>query len=167
MINEILKEKENLLSNAMSAIMATTDSKGLPNSSYAPIAIDDNGIIYIYISELSKHTSNINCNSSVSIMVIEDESICENIFARKRITIDGTGSIIERDSDLWLDKICLMDKKFDKTFSYLKNMHDFNLYQIKPNSGLLVYGFGKAFRLSGSNLSEVNHLNDKGHRTNK
>ena len=164
MVDEVLKAKDSLLENCKTSVLATVNESGIPNSSYAPIAIDEDGYIYIYISELSKHTSNLLSNSKISMMFIEDESKSENIFARKRITIDGDCIKIRRRSDLWSEKIKLMENTFDETFTFLKKMEDFHLFQIKPISGLLVYGFAKAYSLKGKKLSEVHHMNEQGHK---
>ena len=59
-MSEILTEaetqKNNLISNMNTIIMATTDKNDLPNSSYAPSYVDKNNHFYIYVSLLSKHT---------------------------------------------------------------------------------------------------------------
>ena len=163
-MNEVLNEKEKLINNSKTAILATSDNKGIPNSSYCPIYIDEDSNYYIYISELSKHTINISSNPIISLMIIEDESHSENIFARKRFTIDGECSKINRDTKIWNQKIEKMEAKFGETFSYLKSMKDFHLFKIVPQNGLLVYGFGKAFKITGSKLDCVMHINDKGHK---
>ena len=46
-------------------------------------------------------------------------------------------------------------------------MEDFHLFKITPISGLLVFGFAKAFNLEGPVLVNVVHLNEKGHRPKK
>ena len=75
------KEKKNEMISGMSSIILSTISKhGEPNSSYAPSVVDSDVNFYIYISSLSKHTSNLEVNSKLSLMIIEDESKAENIF---------------------------------------------------------------------------------------
>lgn len=165
MSNEVLKEKNDLLENAQTTILATVDKNGNPNSSYAPVFIDQNLNLYIYISELSQHTKNLLENSLVSLMIIEDESKSKSIFARKRLSLNGECKPIKRDTKLWNDKVELMEQRFDETFTYLKQMKDFHLFRINPVSGLLVYGFGKAFNLTGEKLDTIVHLNESGHKT--
>ena len=57
MVDEVLKAKDSLLKNCKISVLATVDESGVPNSSYAPIAIDEDGYIYIYIlvSYLNTH----------------------------------------------------------------------------------------------------------------
>ena len=57
-----------------------------------------------------------------------------------------------------------MENKFGETITYLKNMKDFHLFEMKPNTGLLVSGFGKAFNFTGEGLNDIVHLNEKGHK---
>ena len=45
---EAISEKKLLLDNLDTVILSTIDESGMPNSSYAPIALDENGYIYIY-----------------------------------------------------------------------------------------------------------------------
>tara|TARA_Y100000590_G_C15683566_1_gene1000724 strand:- start:138 stop:647 length:510 start_codon:yes stop_codon:yes gene_type:complete len=166
-MDDILKEatsqKNNILKSMKTVILGTIDSNSNPNSSYAPSVIDENGDFFIYISKLSKHTRNLLKNPAVSIMIIEDEEKSENIFARKRFTINAQSKEIIRDSDIWNEKILLMEKKFGESISFLKNLTDFYLFKLKPRDGLLVHGFARAFKFKGQHLDEIDYLNDQGH----
>ena len=166
-LNKALKEKEKIINSMDTVILSTNDNQGIPNCSYAPTCIDDDGNFYIYISELSKHTQNLLCNDHVSLMIIEDESKAENIFARKRFTMDGKSKEIIRDSDEWNDKMSLLESKFKEQIGFLKNLTDFHLFKLTPHEGLLVHGFARAFRLVGKGLNKIKYLNDKGHTEKK
>ena len=166
-LKEAIKEKNILVDDMQSIILSTTDKNGSPNSSYAPSAIDDNHNYYIYISRLSKHTNNLLNNSPVSMMIINDESKTEHIFGRKRLTMNAVSTEIKRDTEEWNNKMDLMEKKFGESITYLKNLTDFHLFKLDPQDGLLVHGFARAFKLSGSNLDEIKYLNDKGHSSKK
>ena len=162
------KEKKNeMISNMKTIILSTISKGGDPNSSYAPSVVDSKGNFYIYISSLSKHTSNLVANSRLSMMIIEDESKAENIFGRKRFTMDAVASKVDRDSDEWINAINMMEDKFGETIKVLKDMTDFYMFKIRPNKGLLVHGFARAFHFYGDGLSEVRYLNEKGHTQKK
>ena len=161
---EALKEKDKLVKAMNTIILSTNDNNGIPNSSYAPSCIDQNGNFYVYISELSKHTQNLLHDNKVSLMIIEDESQCENIFARKRFTMNAESSHLERESNVWNEKIKLFEEKFTEQMSFLKTLTDFHLFKITPYDGLLIHGFARAFRLTGAGLKQINYLNDKGHK---
>ena len=163
---QAILEKNNLLKNSKSAILSTINSDKTPNASYAPISTDDNNNFYFYISELSKHTNNLLSNKNISLMLIQDECKSENIFARKRLTINGTAKLIDRKNDDWKNKMRFMELRFKDEIKFLKDMKDFHLFQIKPINGLLVFGFGKAFKFTNSQLSILSHANEKGHKIN-
>ena len=162
--NEVKIEKNLLLENVNTAILSTVDDIGQPNASYAPIGIDSENNMYIYISDLSKHTKNIISTNKVSVMLIEDESKSSNVFARKRLTINVKSILIDRGTVDWYEKITYLDVRFSDSMKFLKEMSDFHLIQLVPEDALLVYGFGKAFRLTGNKLENIVHLNDKGHK---
>ena len=164
---EAFKEKNQMLSNMKSIILSTVDQHGKPNASYAPSVIDENGSFFIYISTLSKHTQNLLNNSKVSMMIIEDETNSENLFARKRFTIKGKSEAIIRDSERWNHKMKLLENKFGESITFLKDLTDFHLFELTPNSGLLVYGFARAFHFTGNDLNTMKHLNEKGHTKEK
>ena len=157
-------EKNILFEKVSTAILSTISADGEPNASYAPLAIDNENNIYTYLSELSQHTKNLFNNQKVSLMLIEDESKSTNIFARKRLTIDVDVELIDRGTIDWYEKITYLETKFGESMKYLKEMTDFHLFQFKPKNALLVYGFGKAFRFTGSGLDQLQHLNDQGHK---
>ena len=170
-MDEILKEafsqKDNIVQNMNTIVLSTNCKKGLPNASYAPSVIDADGYYYVYISKLSKHATNLLDNSNLSIMIIQDESKAENIFARKRLTMNCIATEIIRDTNDWVNKINLLEDKFGDAISYLKKLTDFHLFKIEPKDGLLVYGFARAFRFTGRNLDQIKFLNDKGHTQEK
>ena len=170
-MNDILKEAQvenkNLLNNMKTIMLSTVSKDGIPNVSYAPSVIDSDKNFYIYISNLSKHSRNLKEFPRSSIMIIEDEKDSENIFGRKRLTLDVDVQSIERNSDLWKTKIKLLEDKFKETMSYLVKLTDFNLFKLSPKNGLLVYGFGKAFNYHDGKLTMPNHINNGGHTKKK
>ena len=164
---EAIKQKDSIINNMKTVILSTNNKNGDPNASYAPCVTDEKGFYYIYISRLSKHAINLLENSKLSVMIIEDESNSENIFARKRFTMTCNAVEIKRDTDKWVDKINLMEDKFGEAISYLKKLTDFHLFKIEPENGLLVYGFARAFHFYGQKLDQIKFLNDKGHTEEK
>ena len=41
----------------------------------------------------------------------------------------------------------------------LRLLADFYLIRLKPNSGLFVKGFGKAYEISGAMMDDLSHVN--------
>lgn len=158
-------EMELLLDRVRSAILASVDSKGQPLSSYAPVLVDGDRRFHVYISSLAKHTSQIKRSGMASVMIIEDEADAENLFARKRLTVDCSAEVVARDSDDWNETMALMEDRFGETVSSLKGMTDFDLIRLEPSEGRLVLGFGRAYSVYGNGLQEIGYVGGGGHRS--
>jgi putative heme iron utilization protein len=138
-----------LLKGIRSAVLGTVDSRGSPEASYAPVILDDSGAFYVYVSELAKHANNLKRSAKASLMLIEDESASENLHARRRATWNCQVVPIPRDSQAFRSHINTFIQRFGSTMEHLASMQDFTLFQLTPQSGRLVLGFGQAFRLNG------------------
>ena len=143
------------ISNIKTAIIGTIDSNNHPFSSYAPY-IYDNNRFYIYISDIATHAKNIQANPNASLFFTEDESKAENIFARKRISLQCTSKKIERGSSRFEEVLSLFEDRFDaSTVGMLKKMTDFNLYELEVKSGEATFGFGEAYTIGGENMNTL------------
>jgi len=164
------QEYEAILASFQSIQLGTVSPDGLPEASYAPATTDNDRSFYVYVSELSSHTANLLQNRRASVMIIEDESKCANLFARRRVTFDCHAFEIERSAETWE---ALMDgfvAKFGSTMHMLRKMEDFHLIRLRPENARLVLGFGRAYDISGERLDVVEHvkgINGGGHRKEK
>ncbi|MFP2768473.1 heme utilization protein HutZ [Oceanisphaera sp. KMM 10153] len=143
-------------------VLATVDTEGDPNVSYAPFALREDGY-YILISELARHTRNLLANPKVSLMMVEDEQSSRTLFARKRLTFDARPERVAPGTPEWQAGIDALHTRFGDTVSGLSGLTDFHLFRLVPIKGLFVKGFGQAFAVSGDDLVDVLHLTD-GHR---
>lgn len=160
-----LSEMGMLIETVKSVILASVDTNEYPLSSYAPVYVDQNRCFYVYISSMAKHTSQIRRSAKVGVMLIEDESVADNLFARKRLTVDCVAEVIARDSKDWKDLISKMEMRHGDTMSSLKGMIDFDLFRLTPSEGRLVLGFGRAYRVFGDGLQEIGYVGGGGHRS--
>ncbi|CAK4075200.1 heme utilization protein HutZ [Vibrio sp. 16] len=142
--------------------LATVDEQSRPNVSYAPFVQNQDGY-FVLISEIARHARNLQVNPSVSIMMIEDEESSKQLFARKRLTFDAVASVVERDSEQWQQVIKQMQQRFGEIIDGLSQLQDFVLFNMKPEQGLFVKGFGQAYQVSGDDLVDFVHLQD-GHK---
>lgn len=154
-----------LIESVRSAILASVDGDGIPLSSYAPVYVDENRCFHVYISSMAKHTSQIRRSSKASVMLIEDESVAQNLFARKRLTVDCHAEVIARDSADWIDIVAKMEERHGETMSSLIGLVDFDLFRLIPSEGRLVLGFGRAYRIFGEGLAEIGYVGGGGHRS--
>lgn len=142
--------------------LATVSKSGLPNVSYTPFVLLDDGY-YILISQIATHATNLLENPVLSIMMIEDENSVKMVHARKRLSYDANASVVPRDSEKWQQAITALHTRFGEIIKTLSSLQDFKLFQLKPISGLYVKGFGKAFQVSCDDLINILHLNE-GHQ---
>jgi len=146
---------KKFISNIQTAIIGTIDSSNHPFSSYAPYIYDENHF-YIYISDIATHAKNIQANPNASLFFTEDESKTENIFARKRISLQCISKKIERGSSRFEEVLSLFENKFDtSTVVMLKKMTDFNLYELDVQSGEATFGFGEAYTIGGEHMDTL------------
>lgn len=145
----------NFLANIQTAVIGSLDESGHPFSSYAPYMYDNNRF-YIYISDIASHTKNLKRSPYSSLFFIEDESKSENLFARKRISLQCEALLIPRQSARFEEVLNLFEEKFDASMvQMLKKMLDFNLVEFKVISGEATFGFGEAYIIGGENMNEL------------
>ncbi len=160
-----MQKLNDLLSGYQSVVLGTQSSNGYPFSSYAPFYYDGEEV-YIFISNIATHAKNIQATNKASALFIEDESKCENIFARKRISLQCDVTLISRDKDIFHTIIGHFQHKFDANMVImLMGMQDFNLYALKPIYGEATFGFGEAYHIGGPKMNTlVARSGDKGHK---
>ena len=104
------QEKQRLLQNN-SLILATVNTEGHPLASSTPFVTKGENF-YIFISnKLSPHTQNLLGCSTANILLVEDESLCRNNFARARMNLNVDAQTVSRDSEEFLEIIDLMQEK--------------------------------------------------------
>lgn len=139
--------------------LATISAEGIPNATYAPFAFDSQAY-YILVSDIAAHGRNLKINRNVSILMIEDESECKQIYARKRLTFDTRAELVERNTEAWQQGVNALQTRFGDIIENLSQLGDFNLYRLVPESGRYVKGFGQAFEISGNDLLDFVHLTE-------
>ncbi|WP_226421394.1 heme utilization protein HutZ [Vibrio sp. E14] len=142
--------------------LATVDVEGRPNVSYAPYVQNQEGY-FVLISKIARHARNLLENPNVSLMMIEDEEPSKQLFARKRLTFDAVANVVERDTEMWHQVVGQMKERFGEIIDGLSQLEDFVLFNLKPESGLFVKGFGQAYQVSGDDLVDFVHLQE-GHK---
>lgn len=154
-----------LLTPFKSVVLGTQGSNGYPFSSYAPFYYDGT-VVYVFISNMATHAKNMQVTAKASAFFVEDESITENIFKRKRISLQCDVEKISRDSEQFESIMKDFQAKHpDGTLSILMGMNDFNLYALTPIYGEATFGFGEAYNIAGENMNQiVPRTGDTGHK---
>ena len=146
----IMAEISQFRQQQQSLILASSkDGKVL--CSYAPFVVDDQGRFFLLLSGLAEHSANLYEHQSqqrnLSVLLIEDEQQARNIFARKRLSYQCKVVIWSREHPHWSSTIELLQEKFGSTVDVLAGLGDFKLYQLTPEQGNYVRGFGQAYEL--------------------
>ncbi len=141
-------EVNTFLETFQTLVMASLTPEGFPYASTAPYVRLENRF-YLLISTVAQHGRNLLSNSNVSLLFAEDESQCVQPFARKRVTIEAIASELSRDNETYSVVIERFCAHFDpELVTSLTQMGDFHLFCLTPQSGSVVMGFGKAYRLN-------------------
>ncbi|WP_299493104.1 heme utilization protein HutZ [uncultured Shewanella sp.] len=160
--DKLLPEIEAFKQECKTLQLATLNSDYVPNASYAPFALADDGF-YILVSELARHGVNLQTMPAVSVMMVEDEGKAKTIFARRRLTFDTQVELIEKNTKHFHKGITALSERFGDMIDNLAGLKDFNLFKLTPNKGLYVKGFGQAFNLTGDELLTLEWKTD-GHQ---
>jgi putative heme iron utilization protein len=146
---------KTFLENIQTAVIGSLNEAGHPFSSYAPYVYDNNHF-YIYISDIATHSKNLKRSPHSSLFFIEDENKSDNLFARKRISLECEAAFIPRESARFEEILNLFEAKFDASMvQMLKKMLDFNLVEFEVKSGEATFGFGEAYIIGGENMNEL------------
>lgn len=142
-----------LRAQMQSVLLSTLGADGNPHSGYTPFVFDGLDIV-VFVSQLSLHTRDLLNNGRVSTMLIADEKESSQIFARTRVSYQCQASVVPPDDDHYGPLLDSMESRHGKMIGLLRQLPDFVLFRLRPETGQFVMGFGQAFRLSGDALDE-------------
>ncbi len=139
--------------------ISSIDENTNPEISYSPCVVDDEKNVYILVSDLSKRTSSLVLGSNTSIMFIEPEDQCEEMYVRTRLIFECSTKQIERRTEKWNEQIPVFLERFGEIINVLTSLSDFKMFCFSPLSGSYVKGFGKAYTIKGEGLDQISHVN--------
>ena len=158
-MENIYKEYFAFMKTAKSVYISSVDENSKPEISYSPCVIDNEKNVYILVSDLSKRTSSLVKGRNVSLMFIEPEDQCEELYVRIRLIFECSTKQIERKTEKWNEQIPVFLEKFGDIINILKSLTDFKMFCFSPVSGSYVKGFGKAYKIEGKTLDQICHVN--------
>lgn len=140
--DEIIEEFKNFDKDKYSLIISTTSSENDPLTNYAPfVKIGED--YYVSVSQNLPHFTNMAQTKKAHILIIEDESTADHIYARKRLYFSASCEA-EEDSEKIFK---LFDERYGDKLSFLRTMKDFKVIKISPEERSLVLGFGAAYKM--------------------
>jgi putative heme iron utilization protein len=143
---------------ARSLVLATLNEAGEPEASYAPFVIDEAGRFIVFVSRLSSHTANLLERGSASVLLIEDEADSAQIYARRRVSYRCNVERLDRAGKEGEVVLQGLAARHGEIIEVLRGLADFELVALRPRSGQLVVGFGRAYRLGGDRLDQLEHI---------
>ena len=135
-----------LITSLQSTIISSIATEGQPHTSYAPFVMYQEHF-YVFISDAARHTQNLIQHPACSLLFIDDESKSEQIFARRRVSLECRASEMPRDTEVYKTVLALLQKRFGGIVAMLSQMQDFRMIEFEPLSGEAVFGFGEAFSI--------------------
>ena len=158
--DEVRQEYLDLRQALLSVQIATQGDENIPESSYAPFVWFD-GHIYLFLSELARHTRNLRREPAVGLMLIEDEAQARNPFSRRRIYLQGTAQSLTREHDAFAPVLAEFHRRFGAVMEVIEPLPDFHLFRVSIYQGRFILGFGQAYRLTGDDLENLEHIDPR------
>lgn len=149
------QDLQQLLHSKATLILGTLDETGAPDSGLTPFLYRD-GLFYVYLSQLARHTAQLQRDPRVSLLIHGGDDSTPNPFTDKRFSAQAEASPVGADVDPILDA---MSAKLGQTLQLLRGLPDFSLYALRPRRGRLVVGFGAAFEVDPADL-KLTHLDE-------
>lgn len=139
---EIIEEFRNFDKDKFSLIISTTSEQNEPLTNYAPfVKLDED--YFVSVSSNLPHYTNMVETKKAHILIIEDESSADHIYARKRLYFGATCKLEEDEEKIFK----LFDDRYADKLSFLRTMKDFKIIKITPQEKSLVLGFGAAYKM--------------------
>lgn len=149
-LRELEADYRDLIARQLSLQLATSNSNGAAEISYAPF-LEYRNAFYVYVSTLAKHTGNMLGSKQASIMFIQPEKEAVNPFARKRLVFNCQVAEIAKDHELYSPVLDAMQSRLGEVVGLLRSLPDFHLLCLEPQQGQYIAGFGKAFTIDIDN----------------
>lgn len=159
-LEDLAGRYQELMASQQTLLLSTASANGVPDISYAPFVRDHAGVFYIYVSEMSRHTADLQNNPQASILFIRPESESSNLFARERAVLTCSVKEISRDDAIYADQVHALQDKFGEVVSVLRSLSDFHLFALRPEKGRYIVGFGRAFTINVIDGS-LRHINSE------
>lgn len=158
---DIEKNKEKYLTfvqQKQTLVLSMLDDQGQPFTSCAPFVQTDDKL-YIYISEVAEHYHFLEKNERIDVLLIADEADSNNAFATERARWNCTVKNIGNDGHE--DIFHSFHEKHGKAMVDMLRNLDFSLFELTPENGRYVIGFGLAFDVDITGDTFVHVVVDK------
>lgn len=146
----------NLLENRSVGSLGTLH-EGRPLVSMVPFAVfraEESAGFVIHVSGLSAHTRDMQRDSNVSLMIVENEDEAETPLALARVSLDCDAVEVPHDAPEVEALARVYLGKFPDAQPLL-SFPDFRFFLLLPRSARFVAGFGQAMTLNVETITRV------------
>jgi putative heme iron utilization protein len=135
-----------------------TVHEGEPNLAMVAYSFaEDFSTFYIHVSRLGKHTTDMENDPRVSLLITETDDHRADPQTLARVSIRGIAEILARSDSGYAQVKKNYLERFPEA-EQLFSLGDFNFWKITPKGGRFVAGFGRAFNLVAEALRKVSAL---------
>lgn len=139
-LERLAQEARAFMSGFQSLVLGTVSAHGEPEASYAPFVHRARDGLYVYVSELSRHTGNLKSNGRASALLIADEHESRQMFARTRLTFRCGAAEVERETDRWNSVLDDFEDRFGEVMDMIRPLEDFHLFVLEPKPAFMCAG---------------------------
>jgi putative heme iron utilization protein len=149
-------ELETLLNNARVGVLTTAGPDGPMGSSVPFLPGEDWTRFYVHLSQLAAHTRNVQSDPRVGLFLCEPDEPAKNPFALKRVSFQGLAEKVDRASSAYA-AIAARYQAHLPQGAMMFQLADFQLWELRMQSALLVLGFGQAYRATAQAPDQWSH----------
>ena len=132
--------------------------EGEPNLAMVAYSFsEDFSTFHIHVSRLGKHTTDMESNPRVGLLINETDDRRPDPQTLARVSIRGMAEMLPRTDPGYAQVKKNYLERFPEA-EQLFSLGDFNLWKIMPKGGRFVAGFGRAFNLVPEALVKVSRL---------
>ena len=132
--------------------------EGEPNLAMVAYSFaEDFSAFYIHVSRLGKHTTDMENDPHVSLLIAETDDRRLDPQTLVRVSIRGMAEILPRNDPGYAQVKQNYLGRFPEA-EQLFSLGDFNIWKVTPKGGRFVAGFGRAFNLVPEALKKVSTL---------
>ena len=117
----------------------------------------DFSAFYIHVSKLGKHTTDMEANPHVSLLITERDDDRADPQTLTRASLRGLAGLLPRTDPGYAQVKKVYLERFPEA-EQLFSLGDFNLWKITPRGGRFVAGFGRAFNLVPEALRKISSI---------
>ena len=131
---------------------------GEPNlAMVAYVCAEDFSAFYIHVSKLGKHTTDMEHDSRVSLLITETDDRRADPQTLARLSLRSTAEMLPRTNPDYARVKQVYLARFPEAEQFF-SLGDFNIWKITPKGGRFVAGFGRAFNLVPEALKKVSSI---------